>query len=198
MPVADRGGALAEEAQRAALLAAQLEGPRHADGHHHHVGQHRDHAEDAAPRVAEVDVAVAAAADAAGAAQVVAEDRGRRGALDDVRAKVADQRADRVIGAEREGRADRGGLLAAAVIERPRYLALLVEAQSALLDRARTGHQRKERDAIVTLQKRCAVVLGASRRSGVVLHSGVGTAGVNGAQSALTSSSRGSIQHAES
>jgi hypothetical protein len=44
--------------------------------------------------------------DAARAPEVVGEDRGRRGALDEVRAEVADQRADRVVGAEREGRAD--------------------------------------------------------------------------------------------
>ena len=54
------GRAVTEPGQRAAGLAAQLEGHRHAGGDEHHVGQHRDHPDAAELAVAEVHVAVAA------------------------------------------------------------------------------------------------------------------------------------------
>ena len=60
-----------------ARLAAQLERHRHARRDEHHVGQHRDHPDAADRVVAEVDVAVAPARDAARAAHVLGEDRGR-------------------------------------------------------------------------------------------------------------------------
>jgi hypothetical protein len=99
-----------------------------------------------------VDVALAPTAHAPLAAEVVGQDRDRRGALDEVRAEVADQRADRVGGPEREGGTDTGRLLPATVIERAGHLALLVEADAALFDRAVQRHEAEERNAVVTVE----------------------------------------------
>src|SRR5919204_4851346 len=50
---------------------------------HHHVGQHRDHRDDAAAPVAEVHVAFAAAVECVRAAQVVPEDLRQIGAANE-------------------------------------------------------------------------------------------------------------------
>ena len=166
--VAPRRRAVAEPRDRAARLAAQLEGHRHPRGDEHHVGEHRDHPDAADAVVAEVDVAVAAARHAARAAQVLAEDAGRLHAAHEVRAEVAVQDAEPVLRAHREGGADAHGLLPEAVVEGARDLALAVEVHRALLDAPHEEHVAQERDAVVGRQVPARVVgdLGRPRRTG--------------------------------
>jgi hypothetical protein len=102
--------------------------------------------------VAEVHVAVAPAGDAALAAHVLPEDAGGRHAADEVAAEVAVQDAQAVLGAHREGRADRDGLLPEAVVEGAGHLALAIEVHRALLDAPHEEHVPQEGDAIVERQ----------------------------------------------
>ena len=136
VPVADRGRAVAEEAQRAALLAAQLEGPRHADRDRHHVGR--------ASRPCRRRRAAPRRNARCRRGRATPRRRGRgsgaRIALAVVprtrcapRSRISGQTGS--VGPEREGRADRRRLLAAPVVEGAGDLALLVEAQAAFLDR---------------------------------------------------------------
>src|SRR3954451_12203046 len=150
--VTARGRAVAEPGDRAAALVAQLERHRHPGRDEHHVGQHRDHPDAAEPEVPEVDVAVAPAGDAALAAHVLAEDAGGRDAADEVRAEVAVEDAQAVLRRHRERRADRDGLLAVAVVEGARDLALAVQVHRALLDAAHEQHVAQEGDAVVERQ----------------------------------------------
>src|SRR4051794_22161859 len=150
--VAARCRAVAEPGDRAAALVAQLERHRHAGRDEHHVRQHRDHPDAAEPEVAEVDVAVATAGDPALAAHVLAEDAPGRDAADEVRAEVAVQDAQAVLGRHRERRADRDGLLAVAVVEGARDLALAVEVHRALLDAAHQQHVAQEGDSVIERQ----------------------------------------------
>src|SRR4051794_22101390 len=150
--VAAGGRAVAEPGDRAAALVAQLERHGHAGRHEHHVRQHRDHPDAAEAEVAEVDVAVAPAGDAALAAHVLAEDAGGRDAADEVRAEVAVEDAQAVLRRHRERRADRDGLLAVAVVEGARDLALAGQVHRALLDAAHEQHVAQEGDAVVERQ----------------------------------------------
>src|SRR3954452_86632 len=150
--VAARGRAVAEPRDRAAALVAQLERHRHPGRDEHHVRQHRDHPDAAEPEVAEVDVAVATAGDPALPAHVLAEDARGRDAADEVRAEVAVQDAQAVLGRHRERRADRDGLLAVAVVEGARDLALAVEVHRALLDAPHQQHVAQEGDSVVERQ----------------------------------------------
>src|SRR4051794_36682803 len=150
--VAAGGRAVAEPGDGAAALGAQLERHRHAGRDEHHVGQHRDHPDAAEAEVAEVDVAVAPAGDAALAAHVLAEDPRGRDAADEVRAEVAVQDAQAVLRRHRERRADRDGLLSVAVVEGARDLALAVQVHRALLDAAHEQHVAQQGDAVVERQ----------------------------------------------
>ena len=123
---------------------------RHPAGDERHVGQHRDHADAAEARVAEVHVAVLAAGDAAGAAHVVGEVAVRGHAPDEVGAEVAVQDAHPVLGPERERRTDRDRLLPAAVVERPGHLALPIEREAPLLGGPHHRHEPEQRRAVRT------------------------------------------------
>ena len=123
-----------------------------AGGDDHHVGQHRDHPDAADAPLAEVHVAVAPARDAARAAHVLAEDARRRDAADEVRGEVAVQDAE-PVGAVHRPRGARGdGLLAEAVVEGARDLALAVEHHRPLLDAAHREHRAQETGAVVQRQ----------------------------------------------
>src|SRR4051794_17689664 len=173
--VAAGGRAVAEPGDRAAALVAELERHRHAGRDEHHVGQHRDHPDAAEAEVAEVDVAVAPAGDAALAAHVLAEDPRGRDAADEVRAEVAVQDAQAVLRRHRERRADRYGLLAVAVVEGARDLALAVQVHRALLDAAHEQHVAQEGDAVVERQVLGygGGVLGSLRPGGAHGHPGL-------------------------
>ena len=97
-------GAVAHPGEGDPSLAAQLEGHRHAGGHDHHVGEHRDHPHAPHRAIAEVDVAVAPAGHAAGAAHVLTEHALRRHAAHEVRREVTVQDAQSVLGGHRERR----------------------------------------------------------------------------------------------
>ena len=146
--VAARCGAVAEPGDGAARLAAELEGHRHPRGHEHHVGEHRDHPDAAQAGVAEVDVAVAAAGDAGGAAHVLGEDPRGCDPADEMPAQVAVQDAQPVLGGHGPGGADRHRLLAVAVVERPGHLALPVQRHRALLHGAHEEHVAQEPDTV--------------------------------------------------
>ena len=98
--------------------------------------------------VAEVDVAVAPAGDAARAAHVLGEDPRRLDAAHEVRAEVAVEDAEAVLRRHRERRADRHGLLPEAVVEGAGHAALAVERQRARLDGAHQQHVAQQRDAV--------------------------------------------------
>ena len=155
VPVAARGGAVAEEAQRAACFAAQAKAERASAGDHHHVGQHRDHPDDPEAAIAEVDVALAPMAERVFAPHVVGEDLGQVGATDQMGAEVADQRrADGVCGVEGPGGADADRLLSPAVVEGPGDLSLLVEGEAFFLDLAHQQHVLEEPEAVLARQLR--------------------------------------------
>ena len=128
--------ALTGPADRDPLLVADPERQGAADRHRHHrrqVADHRDHPE---AGIRHVDVAVAAAGRAALAAHVLREDPPGLDAAGDVDAHVAVERRADVVRAHRGRDADGGSLVAAAGVERPRDLPLLVEDVAALLDPA--------------------------------------------------------------
>ena len=94
-------------------------------------------------------VAVLAAGDATGAAHVVGEVAVGRHAPDEVRAEVAVQDAHPIARAEHERGADRDRLLATAVVEGARHLALPVEGERALLGGAHHDHVAEQVGAVV-------------------------------------------------
>src|SRR3954468_12259862 len=150
--VAARGRPVAEPRHRHALLVTQLERHPEPGRDQHHVGEHRDHPDAALRAVAEVDVAVAAAGDAALAAHVLGEDAGGLDAADDVGGEVAVQDAEAILGGHRPGGAGRDGLLAEAVVEGAGNLPLAVERHRALLDPAHHQHRAEEPDAVLDRQ----------------------------------------------
>ena len=156
MGVAAGRAAVAEPAERHARLVAHAEGERAADGDGQHRGEVRDHRDRAEPDVAEVDVAVAPARRAAGAAEVLGDDAPGRHAAHDVHAEVALGRAGDVLCRHRPGHAHGRRLVAAARVERPRDPALAVQGVPALLDGARQQHR-----AVHTAQHRFVEAAGA-------------------------------------
>jgi hypothetical protein len=101
-----RGRTLAEPGERDALLLADAERERAADGdrkHRREVAHHRDEPE---LRVGHVDVPVLAARRPVAAAHELREDPPRLDAAHDVDAHVAVERRPDVVGAHRGGDAD--------------------------------------------------------------------------------------------
>ena len=119
-------------------------------------GQHRrqvaDHRDQPEVLVGHVDVAVAAARRAVGAAHVLREDPPRLDAARDVDAHVAVERRADVVRPHRRRDADGGGLVAAARVERAGDLALLVERVAALLDRARDEHVAVRAEQVLAVE----------------------------------------------
>ena len=134
MRVAARGRALAEPAERDALLLADAEGERAADRDRQHRRQVADHRDQAEAVVGHVDVAVLALRRAVHAAHVLGEDPPGLDAAHDVDAHVAVQRRADVVGPHRRRDAHRGGLVPAPGVEAAGDLPLLVEDVAALLD----------------------------------------------------------------
>ena len=97
-----------------------------------------------------------------GAAHVLREDPRRRDAADEVGGEVTVQDAQAVLRRHRERRAGGHGLLAIAVIEGARDLALAVEAHRALLDATHQEHRAQQPDSVLQLQ--VLVVPGRPRR----------------------------------
>ena len=149
VPLPGGGRALAEEGQRHPRLPAHLERERHSGGHERHVGQHRDHPDAPEPAIAEVHVPVLATGHAVGAAHEVGEVAVRGHAAHEVRAEVAVQDAQPVLGPQRPRRPDRDRLLAAPVVERAGNLALLVERESTLLGGAHHQHEPPQPRAVL-------------------------------------------------
>ena len=89
-----------------------------------------------------------------GAAHVLGEDPPRLDAAGDVDAHVAVERRADVVRAHRRGDADRGGLVAAAGVERAGDLALPVEDVPALLDRARDQHVAVDAEQVLAVEAR--------------------------------------------
>ena len=85
----------------------------------------------------------------AGAAHHLGQHAAGRHAADEVGAEVAVQDAGAVARAERERRAHRHGLLAAAVVEAAGHLALAVEGERALLGGAHEEHEAQQLAAVV-------------------------------------------------
>ena len=142
--VAAGGGAVAQPRERAARLAAQLEGHRHSGGHEHHVGQHRDHADASEAAITEVDISVTPARDAARQPHVLRKDAPGLHAPHEVRGEIPVQHAEAVLRRHRECGARRHCLLAKAVIEGPGDLALPIELERALLDPAHHEHEAQQ------------------------------------------------------
>ena len=140
MRVAPLHRAVARPSQRHPRLLADLERQRGPDRHRHHRRQVADHGDQAEPDVRHVDVAVAPAGQAVGAAHVLGEDPPRLGAAGDVDAHVAlDRRAD-VVRPHRRRDAHRGTFVAAPGVEGAGDLALPVEDVAPLLDPAGDQH----------------------------------------------------------
>jgi hypothetical protein len=91
-----------------------------------------------------------------GAAHVLGEDAPGLDTARDVDAHVTVERRADVVRAHRGGDADRGGLVAAARVERAGDLALLVEGVAALLDRARDEHVAVRAEKILAVETRLA------------------------------------------
>ena len=154
--VAARRGALAEPADRDARLLADPEGERAADGDGEHRRQVADHRDQPELRVGHVDVAVAAVRRAVLAAHVLREDPPRLDTARDVDAHVAVERRADVVRAHRRRDADRGGLVAAARVERAGDLALPVEDVAALLDAAGDEHVAVDAEQVLAVEARLA------------------------------------------
>ena len=135
--VAAGGGALAEPAERDALLLPDPEGERAADRDRQHRRQVADHRDQTEAVVGHVDVAVLALRRAVHAAHELREDPPGLDAAHDVDAHVAVQRRAHVLRAHRGGDADRRGLVPASRVEAAGDLPLLVEDVAALLDAPR-------------------------------------------------------------
>ena len=151
--VAARGRAVADPGERAARFAAQLEGHRHARRDEHHVGQHRDHPHAAQLAVAEVHVALAPLASRRRRAPCTGR-RSASGSTPRTRcaARSRCRTHSRSARAHRERRASRDRLLAEAVVEGARHLALPVQAHRPLLDAPHQEHEAQQRDAVVALR----------------------------------------------
>ena len=150
--VAARGRALAEPRERDALLLADAERERAADGDRQHRGQVADHRDQPEVRVGHVDVAVPAVRRPVAAAHVLREDPPRLDAAHDVDAHVAVQRRADVVGAHRGRDADRRAFVAAAGVERARDLPLPVEDVPALLDAARDQHVPVDAEEVLAVE----------------------------------------------
>jgi hypothetical protein len=141
VPIPPGGRSVAEERQRATLLASHLERHGEPDRDNHHVGQHGDHPDYPAARFTEVDISLAPAADRIGATHVVTKQISQVRAPDQVSAEVADEgRADRVAAVQRPRGSDAYRLLTSTVIERSWDLALFVQKQSLVLDGSHQHH----------------------------------------------------------
>jgi hypothetical protein len=152
--VAPRGGALAEPADRDALLVPDPESEGAADRDREHRRQVADHGDQPQARVGHVHVAVLALRRAVAPAHVLRENAPRLDAARDVDAHVAMQwRAD-VVGAHRGGDPDRRGLVAATGVERARDLALPVEDVAALLEPARQHHVPVDLEQVLAVEAR--------------------------------------------
>jgi hypothetical protein len=99
--------------------------------------------------IPEVHVAVAPARDPRGAAHVLGEDPYRTDAADEMGGEIAVQDAQAVLGRHRERGAGGYGLLAIAVIEGTRDLALAVETHRALLNAPHEEHRAQQPDPIL-------------------------------------------------
>ena len=150
--VAARGGALAEPADRDALLLADPERERAADRDRQHRRQVADHRDQAEVRVGHVDVAVPALRRPVHATHVLGEDAPRLDAARDVDAHVAVERRADVLGAHRRRDADGGTLVAAARVERARDLPLPVEDVPAFLDPARDEQVAVDLEQVLTVE----------------------------------------------
>src|SRR6185369_6914037 len=117
--------ALAAPGNGDAPLVANLEGQGHPDADGKHRGEVAHHRVEPEPRVAHVDVAVAAARGAVLTAHVLSEDAPRLDAAGDVDAHVALQRRPHVVRAHRRPDAHRGGFVPAPGVEGPGNLPLL-------------------------------------------------------------------------
>ena len=167
MGVAAGGRALAAPGDRDALLVADLEGEPHPDGDGEHRGQVADHRVEPHPRVAHVDVAVAALRRPVDAAHVLGEDAPGLDPARDVDSHVALQRSADVVRAHRGRDADRRALVAAPRVERPRDLALLVEDVTALLDAAGDQHAAVHPEQVLLVEARVLYVLQRLDRLGL-------------------------------
>ena len=152
--VAARGGALAEPADRDALLVPDPESECAADGDGKHRRQVADHRDQPELRVGHVHVAVTAAGRAVLAAHVLREDPPGLDTARHVDAHVAVERRADVVRAHRGRDTDGGALVAAAGVERARDLPLLVEDVAALLDPARDQQVAVDAEQILAVEAR--------------------------------------------
>src|SRR5512140_323055 len=138
-----------------ALLAAHLEGERHARHHRHHVAEMRDLADEAAHRVSEVDVQLATTRGRVALRHVLTDDLERLRALHEHRAEIPNERAQNVAGraVERERAAHGVRLLAQRAKETADPLRLPVEVHEPLLERAREPHPVVELDLLLQRQR---------------------------------------------
>src|SRR5450432_2875301 len=138
-----------------ALLAAKLERQCHARHHRDHVTEMRDLADEAAHGIAEVNVQLAAACGRIALRHVLTNDLQRLRAPHKHRAEVANERAEDVALAaiEREGAADRIGLLPQRSKKPANDLRLPVEVHEPLLERAREPHPVVQLDLLFERQR---------------------------------------------
>src|SRR4029078_9044396 len=119
------------------------------------------------PRVAHVDVAVAAARGAVFAPHVLGEDAPRLDAARDVDAHVALQRRADVVPPHRRRHAHGGGLVPAPGVERSGDLPLLVQDVPALLDRTGDEHVAVHPEEVLAVAPRLLPLLQGLARLGL-------------------------------
>src|SRR5919197_3698860 len=152
--IAARGGALAEPGDGNALLLADPESERAADGNRKHRREVADHRDQAEIGVGHVDVPVLTLGRTVRAAHVLGEDPPRLDTADDVDAHVPMERRTDVVRPHRGRDADRRGLVPAPCVERAGDLPLAVEDVAALLDPAREDHVAVDAEQVLAVEAR--------------------------------------------
>jgi hypothetical protein len=144
--------AFAVPRDRDALLVADPEGERRADGHREHGGKVADHGDQAQLGIGHVDVSISAPRRPVLAAHVLREDPPGLDPASDVDAHVAVERCAHILRAHGRRDADRGRFVAAPGVERARDLPLLVEDVPALLDPARDQHGAVDPEQVLAVE----------------------------------------------